>query len=275
MKLERGMVALVTGASRGIGVHLAEALARKGVDVGLAARTEGALEGVARRVEAHGVRALPVATDVTKLAQLRRLVTRTNKELGPIDVLINNAGIELVAHFASIDPDVISSTIATNLTAAELLTRLVVPQMIDRRRGHILNMASLSAKSAYPYSTVYASTKHALVGFSWSLREELRPYGIGVSAICPSHVADVGVFAERHPDNRSHTLVRPVEPEKVAAATIQAIERNKAEVVIAKGLGKIVDVFQAISPDLATLIPRKTGFYDFLARDASKTTPPP
>lgn len=275
MKLERGMVALVTGASRGIGVYLAEELARHGLDVALAARTKDALEEVAGRVEAHGVRALPVPTDVTKLAQLQRLVDRATKELGPIDVLVNNAGIELVSHFASTDPEVISSTIATNLTAAELLTRLVVPQMIERRRGHIVNMASLSAKGAYPYSVVYASTKHAMVGFSWSLREELRPHGIGVTAICPSHVEDVGVFAERHPDNRSHPLVPPVSPEKVAVATMRAIEKNKAEAVIAKGLGKFADVISAISPDFNPRILRKAGFYDFLARDASKTSPPP
>ncbi|HEX2239874.1 MAG TPA: SDR family NAD(P)-dependent oxidoreductase [Actinomycetota bacterium] len=275
MKLERGMVAVITGASRGIGVYLAEALARAGLDVALAARTEDALEDVARRVQTHGVRALPITTDVTKLVQLRQLVSRTTKELGPIDLLVNNAGIELVSHFATTDPEVISSTITTNLTAAELLTRLVVPQMIERRRGHIVNMASLSAKGAYPYSVVYASTKHAMVGFSWSLREELRPYGIGVTAICPSHVEDVGLFADRHPDNRSHPLVPPVAPGKVAEATIRAIEKNKAEVVVARGLGKIADVISAISPDFNPRILRRTGFYDFLARDASKTTPPP
>lgn len=274
MRIDGG-VAIVTGASRGVGTYIAEALARKGVHLALAARSTEPLEATAVKTRALGVRALAVPTDVTDRAALRDLVATTVAELGAPDILVNNAGIEQLGHFASTDLDVIESTLMTNLVAVELLTRLVVPHMIERRRGHIVNISSLSGKTAYPYSSVYCSSKHGLVGFSWSLREELKPYDIGVSVICPTHIADVGVFAQRHPDNDAPALARPVRPEQVAQATVEAIERNRAEIIVARGLARWVDVFHALSPELTTLVARRGGSYDFLARDAAKTTPPP
>lgn len=271
----RGSVAIVTGASRGIGVHVAKELASHGVHLVLAARSLADLERTAAEVTAMGVRAVAVPTDVTKRGHLENLVAAANRELGPVDILVNNAGVEQLAHFATLDPDVIESILRTNLVAVELLTRFALPDMIRRRRGHIVNLSSLSGKTAYPYSTVYASSKHGVVGFSWSLREELRPYNVGVSVICPTHVADVGVFAHRHPDNQAPSLAAPVSPEKVARAVVNAIDKNRSEILIAKGLGNWVDLFQAISPDLTARVARLGGVYRFLARDASKNTPAP
>ncbi len=265
-----GAVGIVTGASRGIGARLAERLAGEGVHLALAARSEQELASMAQVAKAAGVRAIAVATDVNDPLQLRYLVDRTVEELGPPNLLVNNAGVEKYGAFDDLDPEDIDWIIRTNVTALATLTRLVVPSMIERRAGHIVNMASLAGKAAVPYNTIYSASKHAVVGFSWSLREELRPYGIGVSAVCPGFVEDTGMFASRGPNNRAPKLVGTVSPQKVIDETIKAIVKNRAEVIVAPPLSRAIDVLEAISPDLATAVPRRTGLYDFLAGEAQR-----
>jgi NAD(P)-dependent dehydrogenase (short-subunit alcohol dehydrogenase family) len=130
-------------------------------------------------------------------------------------VLVNNAGIERYTDFHSYDLDMIEKIIRVNVVAAEVLTRLVVPGMIDRARGHIVNISSVAGKSAVPYNAVYSSSKHALVGFSWSLREELKPYGIGVSVVCPGFVREAGMFADWSGGTEPPGMTRSVSPERV------------------------------------------------------------
>lgn len=268
----RNKVAILTGASRGIGVHLAEALAGKGVHLALAARSEADLAGTVAKVQALGVRAIGVPTDVTERTALETLLQRTHDELGPLDLLINNAGVQKVTRFNELDPGDIAWIINTNVVALETLTRLALPGMIERGGGHICNIASLSGKTAYPYNTVYASSKHAVVGFSWSLREEVRPYGVEVSVVCPGFVSGDGMFARRHPDDDAPRIAKPVTPAAVVAKTIDAIENNKAEVLVANGLGNLVDVFHAISPDFTAKIQRRTGLYRYIEEEASRGT---
>ncbi|MDQ4142315.1 MAG: SDR family NAD(P)-dependent oxidoreductase [Actinomycetota bacterium] len=265
----KGAVAIVTGASRGLGVYIAEALARKGADIALAARSADDLEATAARVEAFGVRTITVPTDVTKRSDLRGLVKRTTTELGPPDVLINNAGIENLSRFQEMPLDDIDAVLKTNVIALEVLTRLVVPAMVERGGGHVANIASLAGKTAAPFNTVYSSSKHAVVGFSWSLREELKPHGVGVSVICPTYVSEAGMFATSSTEDPPK-ISSTVTPVQVADATIKAIERNRAEIVVAPGLSKFVDVVHAISPEITTQLARRTGAYDFLSRHAAK-----
>jgi short-subunit dehydrogenase len=268
MKLQ-GTVGILSGASRGIGINLAEHLARRGVSLALAARSAEGLERTAEGVRALGVEAIAVPTDVSDRNDLEALVKRTSEELGPIDLLVNNAGIERYARFDELELDLIEAIIATNLTASEILTRLVLPGMIERRRGHIVNISSLAGKTALPYNTVYTSTKHALVGFSWSLREEVKTLGIGVSVVCPTFIADTGMFANSRHYRDAPRIAGVVSPEKVAGAVIKAIESDRAEILVAKGLGKMVDVFHALSPAFTTGASRRTGLYAFLKRQAS------
>jgi short-subunit dehydrogenase len=137
-------------------------------------------------------------------------------------------------------------------------------------KGHIVNIASLAGKTAVPYNAVYSASKHAVVGLSWSLREELRPFGIGVSVVCPGFVEDTGMFASRGANDRVPKLVGTVPPKKVVDETIKSIRKNRAEVIVAPPLSRTVDVLEAISPDFATAIPRRTGFYDFLAKESDR-----
>ena len=259
-----GAVGILTGASRGIGTVLAEHLAREGVDLVLAARSPDGLEETAERVRALGRRAVAVPTDVCDADSLRHLVDSAVGELGPVDVLVNNAGTEHYAYFEEIDLRVIEDIIRTNLVGAEMLARLVLPGMVERRRGHIVNIASAAGKIPTPYNTVYASTKHGLVGFSWSLRQEMKRYGVGVSVVCPVFVSDVGLFHTWSGGRRAPAVASPVSPSDVAAATLKAIKGDRAEVVVASSLGKVADVFAAISPDFTAGVSRRAGLYEFL-----------
>jgi short-subunit dehydrogenase len=260
---------IITGASSGINARLAERLAQRGVKLALAARSEQKLEERAAKIRAAGGTAIAIPTDVTDEDALRELVGRAEAELGPIDLLVNGAGIERVVPFQHIDPADIAAIIATNITAIQALTRLVIPGLIERRRGHIVNLSSAAAKTAYPFNTVNAATKHAVVGFSWSLREELRPYGVGVSVVCPGFVKDVGL-SSRWSVGKPPAIAGSVSADKVADATIRVIERNRAEVIVSPGLGKTVDVFHAISPALSTFVARRGGLYRYLQREAER-----
>lgn len=259
----RGTVGILTGASRGVGVYLAQRLARAGVNLALAARDEASLEGVADMVRGKGVRAITVATDVTKRSDLQRLVKRTAAELGEVDLLVNNAGIEKYSFFEQTAPNDIDSIIKTNALGPQLLTRYVLPQMIERRKGHIVNIASAAGLTAFPYNTVYSSSKHALVGFSRSLREEMTEYNIGVSVICPSFVRDAGMFQDSKGGARAPRLAGSVSPVEVAEQTIRAVQKNRPEVIVAPGLTKIIDVLHALAPRLTTSVARRSGAYEF------------
>jgi short-subunit dehydrogenase len=266
----RGANCVLTGASRGIGVVLADQLARRGVNLALAARGAKELEETAERVRHRGIKAVAIPTDVGRPEDLEALVGKANAELGSIDILINNAGIEHYMDFHTADLHEIEKILRVNLLAAMALTRLVLPEMVERGRGHVVNVASVAGKTAVPYNVTYSASKHGLVGFSWSLREELKPRGIGVSVVCPGFVSDSGMFADWSKGLKTPGFVQAVSPQKVAEATLKAIEKDLPEVIVAKGLTKVVDVFHALSPKLTTGIGRKTGTYKFLesAKDA-------
>lgn len=266
----RDKTAILTGASRGLGVELARALASKGVHLALAARDEEGLRRTAAELERFGVRTIVVPTDVTKVADLETLVARTTDELGPPDLLVNNAGIDTIAPFKTFDMDRMDAIVATNLTAVMKLTRLVLPGMIQRRRGHVLSVSSASGKSGVPYYAVYGATKHALVGFSWSLRAEMAQHGVGVSVVCPSFVSDTGMYANRSNNAKPPRSIATVTAPEVASAAIKAIEKDKAEVVVARGLAKVADVFYALSPDVSIKVARRMGVDAFLATTISE-----
>lgn len=264
----QGRVAIVTGASRGLGVRMAEALARKGANIALAARSAEDLEKTAEAIRAIGVQVAAIPTDVNKRTDQKNLVKKTTEQLGPPDVLINNAGVERIVNFHEMDLDDIENIIRTNVIALETLTRQVVPGMIERRRGHIVNIASMAGKTAVPYSTVYSSSKHAVVGFSWSLREEVKRFGVGVSVVCPGFVSDEGMFTA-WTGGKPPKLASTVSPQDVAAATVRAVEKNRAEISVIPGLGKVSDVGYAVSPDLGMSIMRRIGVYKFFSREAA------
>jgi len=239
MRELRGRIAIVTGASRGIGVYIARALAERGVDLALAARDAQQLEAVRDEVVSRGVRAIAVPTDVTDDAALDELVRRCESELGPPDLLVNNAGIEIAAAYEELSVEEIDRFLAVNLRAPMLLTHRVLPGMVARGRGHVVNIASIAGLAATALGESYAATKHGIVGFSRSLRasERVMNSGVSASAVCPGFVSEVGMY-DRFEDEGgvgSPLLMGTTPPDKVARAVVRAIEKDLPEVVVNPG----------------------------------------
>jgi short-subunit dehydrogenase len=256
-----GKVVLLTGASRGLGVDMARAFGRRGARLALAARSRPELEGVREELEQEAITVAVVPADVSELASLERLLVATEEGLGPVDVLVNNAGIEQVYDFEAMSAEEIAAIIQVNVVGLAWLTRLVVPGMIERGRGHIVNIASLAGVVGVPHNAVYAASKHAVVGLSRSLRLELREHGIGVSVVCPGFVQG-GMFL-RH-GRKPPALAGWVTSEAVARATVSAVVSDRGEVIVSKGLGRIGDWFQAMTPELGGRIMRWGGVEGFL-----------
>ena len=185
----QGQVSIVTGASQGIGRAVALRLAQLGSAVVVAARNQAGLEAVVHEIEQSGGRALAVRTDVRSPEAVAKLAAAALQSFGRIDILVNNAGI---GHFGSplheMPPEAFAATMETNVGAVYLAIRAVAPHLIQRRCGHIINIASLAGHNPLPGGAAYAASKAALHGLSVSVAEELRGYGIRVSLVCPGSV---------------------------------------------------------------------------------------
>jgi NADP-dependent 3-hydroxy acid dehydrogenase YdfG len=183
-----GVVALVTGASRGIGLAIAQTLGRMGAKVSLCARSTKRLEDVAALFEREGMRALAVLADVTRANEIASLVAKTEQSLGPIEILVNNAGIGYFGPTHEASEKNWDDVLDTNLKSVFLMSKAVAPGMILRRSGHIINIASLAGKNAFVGGGIYCASKWGLLGLTQCMAEDLRPNGIRVSAICPGTV---------------------------------------------------------------------------------------
>jgi len=261
MKDLRGKNALLTGASRGLGPYIARALAKKGVNLALTARTADALETTAKEVSALGVNAIAISMDITDQAGRERLLKRAVAANGAIDILINNAGIEWVCEYTNMSAEQIERMIQTNLVAPLMLSRLVLPEMIARGSGHVVTMSSLGGKKGSPYSATYAATKAGLIEWTAGVREELRQTGVSASVICPGFVSDAGMFAVY--GKRAPLLAGESRPEQVADAVIHAIERDLAELTVNPGPTRLMQVANAISPGAVSWLFRSFGVYEF------------
>jgi short-subunit dehydrogenase len=233
MKEITGATALVTGASRGIGVHIARALAQRGANIALAARSATELEATRDAIAALGVKVVAIPTDVTVASQRGALLERAESEIGPVDILVNNAGIESASAYADFGDEEVERMVAVNLTAALLLTRAVLPGMLTRGRGHVVNIASGLGKMAIPYLSVYSATKHGLVGATQALRAEYRDTPVGFSVVCPGFIRNEGLYARHEADGAvAPRLAGRTTPEKVANAVVQAIVHDRPEVIV-------------------------------------------
>jgi NADP-dependent 3-hydroxy acid dehydrogenase YdfG len=183
-----GQVAIVTGAGRGIGRAIAERFASEGADLVLASRTARDLEAVAKRVERAGVRALVVPSDVTDDAAVERLVERAVDAFGRIDILVTAAGVASFGPVAEATARDWDAMLAVNLRAVMTCCRAVLPPMLARRSGTIINVASIAARRPIPGAAAYTATKAGVVGWSRVLAEELRAGGVRVGVLVPGAV---------------------------------------------------------------------------------------
>jgi NAD(P)-dependent dehydrogenase (short-subunit alcohol dehydrogenase family) len=242
-------VALVTGGGRGIGRAIALRLAADGLAVAVAARSRDQVDDTAR---AAGARALALMLDVTDAASIAAAVERTTRELGPVDVLVNNAGVAESAQFVKTEPDFWDRHFAVNVRGPYLLTRAVLPGMLERRWGRVINIASLAGLFGSPYVTAYTASKHALVGFTRALATEVSGKGVTVNALCPGFTATdivwngarnivartgksfddaVKALAEMNPGRRL------IEPDEVAdaAAKLVADDMTNGDTIVIDG----------------------------------------
>jgi short-subunit dehydrogenase len=273
MKIVRGQTALVTGASRGLGVYIAQALAAKGVNLVLAARSTDALEEVRKKIEAIGVRAIAVPTDVGNRSALERLVRQSADEFGPLDVLVNNAGIERTLAYDSLALDEIEQIVQVNLAAPMLLTRLILPAMLERNRGHIVNIASVAGMLPVAYTEPYVATKFGLVGFTRSLRLTLQEMGAAVSAsvVCPGFMNDAGMYEnlKKQYGVKAAWFVGSVSPQEVTDAIIRAIEYDLPDVMVTPGAARVLMGLNAVVPWLLEEMAVKPGFSSVLRTTAA------
>jgi 3-oxoacyl-[acyl-carrier protein] reductase len=201
-----GQVALITGSSRGIGFAIAERLGRLGAAVCLCSRHRDHLERACQSLVGHDISAVAIPADVTRVEQVEHLVKQTRNRLGEIDILVNNAGVGWFGPLHEATDAAWDRVIGTNLKAPFLLLRAVAPGMIARRRGHIIQIASLAAKNAFPGGGLYCASKWGLAGMSYSAAEDLRAYGIRTSVVCPGSVlTEFSPHAGKNPDK----MLRP------------------------------------------------------------------
>jgi 3-oxoacyl-[acyl-carrier protein] reductase len=216
----RDRTAIVTGAGKGIGRAIAHALAAEGVRVGLLARTRADLERVAREIGDAGGAASIATADVADRAAAESAVASLRAELGPIDILINNAGVAQFGGVLDMDPDAWERMLRVNVLGTYYVTRAVLPEMIARRRGDIVNVASTAGEKGAANVSAYAASKAAVLRFTESLAAEVRRHDIRVTNLLPSTVntelaASVGL--------KIGSEDRMMQPEDVAQLTVSML----------------------------------------------------
>jgi short-subunit dehydrogenase len=260
-------VVVITGASRGIGVAIARDLAPRSEHVVLAARDAAGLEAAAAEVKALGAAVTVVPCDVTRSEDRARLLAAADAA-GPVDVLVNNAGIEItIAVLDQTEADV-ERQIEVNLLSPLLLTRSFAQGMVSRGKGAIVQISSMSGKSPTPYNAIYTATKHGLNGFTASLRIELEGTGVHAGVVCPSFIAETGMWHDT--GVKAPMAMREVSPAKVVAAVNRVIA-GSGEVLVTPGPIRPLLAFGQLFPGLDSPLLKMIGVLDALKERARVT----
>ncbi|GGH88237.1 3-oxoacyl-[acyl-carrier protein] reductase [Pullulanibacillus pueri] len=205
----KGKTAYITGASSGIGRATALELAKAGVNVGLIARTKSKLEAVAEEIESIGVNVSFSSTDIANMEAVHHGIAYLEKELGPADILINNAGIGCHGPFLEIAPEQWKHTFEVNVFGTYHVTRAVLPQMIEKNRGDIINISSSNGLKGTAGSTSYSASKFAIQGMTEALMQEVRRNNIRVFTLNPSLVATELAFGDSLAEKNKEKFMQP------------------------------------------------------------------
>ena len=224
METLQGKVALVTGAGKGIGRAVALALAAEGVNVGLLARTDSDLQSLAAEMATHGVKTCSVVADVADRAAMEAAAAQIAQELGPVDILINNAGIGHFAKFMEMEPAQWEHIIQVNLMGTYYATRAVLPDMIARQTGDIINISSTAGQRGAAGTSAYSASKFAVLGLTESLMQEVRKHNIRVSALTPSTVATPLALENKLTDGNPEKVMQP---EDLAEFIVAQLKLNR------------------------------------------------
>jgi NAD(P)-dependent dehydrogenase (short-subunit alcohol dehydrogenase family) len=240
-----GCVALITGGGTGIGRATALALARNGADVALAGRRTAELEAAAEVVRAAGRRAIATPTDVTDREQVQRLVDQTLATLGGLDIVVANAGQYVRSPIEPGCTDAFERSMAVNFYGTLYLVLAALPHLKSQRSGHIVIMSSMDGKKGLPPDGPYVAAKFAQAGLGDVLRQELRPYGVGVSVIFPGRVDTPLIETLEVP-----RISAKAPPEAVAQAVVRAIRRRTPQVVLPPN-ARLLLLADRLSPHLS------------------------
>lgn len=244
----RGARALVTGATGGLGHAIARALRRRGCDLVLTGRRVDVLEPLAEELGARSI-----AADLSDPDEVDRLLA----DAGAVDVLVANAALPASGPLLEYHADQIRRALRVNLEAPILMARAAGAEMVERGRGHIVLVGSVAGIAASAKTPMYNATKFGLRGFALGFRGDLRGTGVGVSIVEPGFVREAGMFVEG--GGELPRGVRTVSPEDVAVGVLRAIDRDRAEVVVAPNELKVAAALGGLFPDFSAAVQRRLG----------------
>jgi short-subunit dehydrogenase len=248
----RGRNALVTGAAGGLGGYIARALAAEGVNLALSDLPEADLGPLRDELAGGGAQIETLAADLTRGSGRGSLIAAAEAAVGPLDILVNNAGLEFAGDFLRTTDEELEAIVDVNLLAVMALTRDVLPGMLERGRGHIVNLASLAGKITPPYLATYVATKHGVVGFTHSLRAEHVRSPIGFSVICPGFISDVGMYGRMEDQvGKPPWALAALPPSRVGEAVVRAIRDDRPEVIVNRRPARSLVMVNAVAPGRA------------------------
>jgi short-subunit dehydrogenase len=267
MKLEPGLTVILTGATGGLGRIMTHAFVQRKLNLALVAYPGADLEEMAASARMRGCRVVVFASDLRDTLQRQHIVQEVRSEFGRIDILINNAGVEFTRFYHELSEDNLREILCVNVEAPMALTRLVLPEMLERKRGHIVNISSLAGKSGPAFQEPYAATKAALLAFTASLRGTYRGTGVSASAVTPGFV-EAGIYAKLKAQTgcAAPALLGTSQPEAVARAVMRVIERDLPEVIVNPLPVRPLLAFSALFPRAGEWLISKIGTNDFFRR---------
>ena len=261
--------AIVTGASRGIGQYIARALAERGYQLLLVARSEAELTRFARELNAAGAKVATAAVDLGRPDAAEQVTEAAIRELGGVDVLVNNAALEPQRRFHALTQADIAEVLQVDLLAPIALTRQLLPGMLAQGYGRIINISSIAGRVGFPCTEAYAASKDGLVGFTRVLRNDYRADGVSASVLLLGAVRDAGIGQRTIDETGMATNTSyMVRPDRVAKAVVRAIEKDRAETVVMKGPGRLLTVLLAAFPGLGGRLNRVSGAEEYMSQVA-------
>jgi NAD(P)-dependent dehydrogenase (short-subunit alcohol dehydrogenase family) len=239
-----GRVAVVTGGGRGIGAAIARGLAAAGARVVVSARSGGQLDGVVAEIAAAGRDARAVVCDVTDPESVSRLLGEAETELGPVEILVNNAGVSSSAPLRSVELAEWNRLMAVNATGTFLCTRAFLPGMVANGWGRVINVASVAGRAGAAYISAYAASKHAVIGFTRSVAAEVAAKGVTVNALCPGYV---------------ETPMTDESVERIVAKTGLSQEEARGRITAMNPQGRLIEPDEVAFLAVALCDPRARG----------------
>ncbi len=257
--LGKGHTALVTGASRGIGTLIAREIANQGGHVVLTGRSATELQAVASELAAAGADVSLIPADLMQPGAAENLVETIERQRGGVDLLVNNAGGDPLREFHTMTIDENLRTLQLNLVAPVALSHAVLGGMLRRGRGHIVNISAMAGRVSFPHTEVYAAAKDGVIGFTRVLRSDYRRRGVSASVLILGAIRDSGQGQRTLDESGMKASAFMAPAESVARAVVKAVKKDRAELVVMPGPGRLMRAIMDYFPALGPAVNRAAG----------------